>query len=177
MNPSSNITVEQAAAKWEQDQARRMLAADTLNSASTKASCDMLQALGTVLDCELVTTDDKTYTKRAYDELCRLVDEFRGLFANVIEDRRRFDLHVRARTLVQEIAVHRETAFWLLPKDGMLAVEKLIHRQLQAYEDARTAVRILQAKDFEIAIPSDPAAVPPIPPNPYFGVTHPEFVS
>lgn len=152
---------------------RRMLAADTLNAALRKDRISMQLALNMLAESHLFSAEEREYAEDAIARLDVVERSVREVYGEKRGNEKAAKLHVHARSLAQEIDALRESAFWLLDGDGVLAMERLITQQIGAYDDVRRLVRIIVAKDTG-SLPEDPTALPQIGASRYLALTHPE---
>lgn len=160
--------------------ARWQLAIETLDTALQKDRSGMLVALGTIEEGHLLCQEECSFLQQCINRLQSVNDRLGNLFAALLTEgarRKVWDAQFRARTLTDEIAVLRESAFWLLDENGVLTVEKLIGEQVRAYRDVRFLLRSLMAKVAEGEPHQDAAEIPAIPANRYLAITHPELVA
>ena len=134
----------------------------------------MQVALGMLSQGELFTEEENFIATSLIKELEQIELKIPIIYApaDTYIDRFR-QVQSAARTLLDEISAFRESAFWLLERGGVLDVERLINRQIAAYERVRRLLRFIIASD-DATMPEDPARLPDIPANRYLRLTHPE---
>lgn len=164
-------------AEIELQQSKRMLACDTMNDALHKDRVGLQLSVSMLSGSNVFTPEEKVCAERILKELDEIDGRLLDLYGTAPHgnDSNRVALQVAAKTLDQEIAAHRECAFWMLPSGGVLEMERIISAQLSAYEDVRRLIRIIAAKDSGISTPEDPAPLAFIPRNHYLAFTHPEL--
>lgn len=154
---------------------RRMLAIETLNGALKSDRTRLGMALALVMEGRLLSGNEDAEDLATMS--LRMLESFdksiRSIFGSNAANERTMKLHLAAKTLVEEIAVHRESAFWLLERNDVLRVERDLTHLIEIYQNVRRIVRLLEARDME-SIPADPASLAAIPPNRYLPITHPE---
>ena len=150
-----------------------MLAIETLNAAMRKDRVNLSAALCMLVDGQMLDPEELDSARDALRQLENFERKMSELFRGRGEGRTQ-KLHLAATTLVEEIAVFRESAFWLLDPNGVLDVERNIRALLAIYEHVRRLLRIMIAKDAVVYEPEDPARVGEIPRNRYLALTHPE---
>lgn len=158
----------------EQEQSRRALIVETLNAALSKDLAGMQVALSMLSEGDLFTEEENFIATSVINELEQIELKIPIVYAPADTHIDRFrEVQREARTLLDEVSAFRESAFWLLERGGVLDVEKLINRQVAAYEQVRRLLRFIIASD-DATMPEDPARIPEIPANRYLRLTHPE---
>ena len=151
-----------------------MLAIETLNAAVKKDRVSLRIALAMLAEGQMLNAEEKDEACETIAMLDRFEKRVRQLFG-AKRNERTAKLHLAATTLTEEVAVFRESAFWLLDAQGVLDVERAISDLLGIYQHVRRLLRLLIAADSAVSLPEDPVRIDPIPANRYLALTHPEI--
>lgn len=153
---------------------RRAIVMDTLSDALDKDRCSMQCTMGSIEGSRILTSEERGIAVSVMQQLEDVERRLLDIYANVPDRKKASLLRVHARTLLEEISVLRESAFWLMDKDKILTMEAIISQQISAYDSVRQLLRYLAAKDVVQMMPADVESLPEIPSNRYLKFALPE---